>query len=221
MKSTVYLYICNQLQGLPQIALFFSTLLLDLNLLKYWWLITHSLPRHGRFCYLTETLIKSQCSAQQSHPKVRCQNQEYFNLHDFTRKQITKIRLNEIQTWLKLHQGQFWKPQNMRSSLNNNIYLLKLKIWSKCSEKVQVFSFILTKILLISLFLTSDFRRVCWILHWLLVIVSVRYQNRPCLGREWVIDHQYLRRFWCNNRALQNNAFYGKRCISIHKKYAY
>ena len=100
--------------------------------------------------------------------------------------------------------------------MNNNIYLLKLKIWSKCSEKVQVFSFILTKILLISLFLTSDFRRVCWVLHWLLVIVSVRYQNRPCLGREWVIDHQYLRRFRCNNRVLQNNAFYGKRCIIFH-----
>ena len=46
-----------------------------------------------------KNLIKSQCSAQQSHLKVRCQKQEYFNLHDFTRKQMTKIRLNEIQTW--------------------------------------------------------------------------------------------------------------------------
>ena len=138
-----------------------STLLLDLNLLKYWWPITHSLPRHGRFWYLKETLIKSQCSAPQSHLKVRCQNQEYFNLHDLTRKQKTKIQIKWAPDMIKSHQGQFWKPQNMRNSLNNNIYLLKLKIWSKCSEKVQVFSFILTKILLISLFLTSDFRRVC------------------------------------------------------------
>ena len=100
----------------------------------------------------------------------------------------------------------------MRNSLNNNIFLLKLKILStKCN-----FSFILTKycqILQVSSFLTSDFRRVCWVQHWLLVIVSFRYQNRPCLGREWVIDHQYLRRFRSHNRVLKNNAIYGRRCI--------
>ena len=99
----------------------------------------------------------------------------------------------------------------MRNSLNNNIFLLKLKIWStKCN-----FSFILTKycqILQVTSFLTSDFRRVCWVQHWLLVIVSFRYQNRPCLGREWVIDHQYLRRFRSHNRVLKNNAIYGRRC---------
>ena len=114
---------------------------------------------------------------------------------------------------IKSHQGEFWKPQNMRNLMNNNIFLLRLKIWWKCSEKVQFFSFILIKILLISLFLTSESRRVFGVLQWLLVTVSVRYQNRPCLGREWVIDHQYLRRFRCNNRVLHNNAFYGKRCI--------
>ena len=158
-------------------------------------------------------MIKSQCSAQQSHLKVRCQNQEYFNLHDLTRKQKTKIQIKWAPDMIKSHQGQFWKPQNMRNSMNNNIFLLRLKIWSKCSEKVQFFSFILIKILLISLFLTSESRRVFGVLQWLLIKVSVRYQNRPCLGREWVIDHQYLRRFRSNNRVLQNNAIYGRRCI--------
>ena len=38
-------------------AIICSTLLLGLNLLKYWWFITHSLPRHGWFLYLTETFI--------------------------------------------------------------------------------------------------------------------------------------------------------------------
>ena len=37
-----------------------------------------------------------QCSTKSS--KVRCQNQEYFKFHDFTRKQMAKIRLNEFQT---------------------------------------------------------------------------------------------------------------------------
>ena len=56
------------------------------------------------------------------------------------------------------------------------------------------------------------FRWLCWALHWLFIKVSVRYQNRPCLGREWVISHQYLRRFRSNNRVLQNNAFNRKPC---------
>ena len=77
---------------------------------------------------------------------------------------------------IKSHQGQFWKPQDMRNSIDN---------------------------------------RVFGVLQWLLIKVSVRYQNRPCLGREWVIDHQYLRRFRSNNRVLQNNAIYGKRCIKL------
>ena len=100
----------------------------------------------------------------------------------------------------------------MRNLMNNNIFLLRLKIWWKCSEKVQFFSFILIKILLISLFLTSESRRVFGVLQWLLIKVSVRYQNRPCLGREWVIGHQHLRRFRSNNRVLQNIAIYGRPC---------
>ena len=41
--------------------------------------MTHSLPRHGRFLYLTETLIKSKYSAQQSHPKSDVKNEDISN----------------------------------------------------------------------------------------------------------------------------------------------
>ena len=114
---------------------------------------------------------------------------------------------------VKITSGTVLKSSEHEEFIEQQYFSLEIKDLIKMFWKVQVFSFILTKILLISLFLTSDFRRVCWVLHWLLVIVSVRYQNRPCLGREWVIDHQYLRRFRCNNRVLQNNAIYGKRCM--------
>ena len=162
---------------------------MDLNLLKYWWLITHSLPRHGRFCYLTETLIKSQCSAQQSQLKVKCQNQEYFNLHDLTGKQKTKIQIKWAPDMIKSHQGQFWKHQNMRNSLNNNIFLLKLKIWSKCSEKCKFF--------------LSFWPKYCWYPYfWHLnqgefLGYYSDFWSKFLLGTKskWVIDHQYLRTF--------------------------
>ena len=41
--------------------------------------MTPSLPRHGRFLYRTETLIKSQCSAQQSQPKSDVKNEDISN----------------------------------------------------------------------------------------------------------------------------------------------
>ena len=60
--------------------LFCSTLLLHLNLLKYWWSMTHSLPRHGRFWYLTETMTKSQCSTQQTLLKSDVKNKDISNI---------------------------------------------------------------------------------------------------------------------------------------------
>ena len=113
---------------------------------------------------------------------------------------------------VKITSGTVLKSSEHEEFIEQQYFSLEIKDLIKMFWKVQVFSFILTKILLISLFLTSDFRRVCWVLQWLLVIVSVRYKNRPCLGREWVINHQYLRRFRSNNRVLQNNAICGKRC---------
>ena len=41
--------------------------------------MTHSLPRHGRFLYLTETLMESKYSAQQSHPKSDVKNEDISN----------------------------------------------------------------------------------------------------------------------------------------------
>ena len=47
-------------------------------------------------------------------------------------------------------------------------------------------------ILPISLILTSHSGWPCWPWYWLNIRVSVRYRNRPCLGRKWVIGHQIL-----------------------------
>ena len=41
--------------------------------------MTPSLPRHGRFLYQTETLIKSQYSAQHSQPKSDVKNEDISN----------------------------------------------------------------------------------------------------------------------------------------------
>ena len=119
---------------------------------------------------------------------------------------------------VKITSGTVLKSSEHEEFIEQQYFSLGIKDLIKMFWKVQVFSFILTKILLISLFLTSDFRRVCWVLQWLLVIVSVRYKNRPCLGREWVINHQYLRRFRSNNRVLQNNAICGKQPIKCRVK---
>ena len=46
----------------------------------YWWSITHSLPRHGRFLYLTETMTKSHCSTQQTLLKSDVKNKDISNI---------------------------------------------------------------------------------------------------------------------------------------------
>ena len=79
------------LQRLPKIALFFSTLLWDLNLLKYWWSITHSLPRHGRFWYLKETITKSQCCTQQTLLKSDVKNEDTCNIWQYLVKMKEKL----------------------------------------------------------------------------------------------------------------------------------
>ena len=55
-------------------------------------------------------------------------------------------------------------------------------------------------ILPISLILTSHSWWPCWPWYWLNIRVSVRYRNRPCLGRKWVIGHQIL----CNIRSYKS-----------------
>ena len=43
------------LQGVSVKVSFSPSMSQGLNLIKSWWSMTLSLPRHGRFCYLTET----------------------------------------------------------------------------------------------------------------------------------------------------------------------
>ena len=42
--------------------------------------MTHSLPRHGRFLYLTETMTKSHCSTQQTLLKSDVKNKDISNI---------------------------------------------------------------------------------------------------------------------------------------------
>ena len=95
-------------------------------------------------------------------------------------------------------------------------FFLKIKDLTNMLWKCKFFPSILSQLLLISSFLTSDLGWLCWALYLLLIKVSVRYKNRPCLGREWVIDHQYLRRLRSNNRVLQIIAFLDTHGISFN-----
>ena len=179
---------------------------MGLNLFKYWWSLTHSLPRHGRFWYLKEILIKSQYSAQQSHPKsdVKIKNisnsmispgnkwQKSDSLSSRHDKNHIKDSFEYLRTW-GIHKPQY--------------FILKIKDLTNMLWYCKFFPSILSQVLQISSFLTSDLGWLCWALYLLLIKVSVRYKNRPCLGREWVIDHQYLRRLRSNNRVLQIIAF--------------
>ena len=64
-------------------------------------------------------------------------------------------------------------------------------------------------ILPISLILTSHSGWPCWPWYWLNIRVSVRYRNRPCLGRKWVIGHQILWNISPYKSLLEN---FGKNC---------
>ena len=47
----------NKIQGVSVKVPFSPSMSQGLNLIKYWWSMTLSLPRHGLFCYLTETFM--------------------------------------------------------------------------------------------------------------------------------------------------------------------
>ena len=80
-------------------TLFCSTLLLDLNLPKYWWSITHSLPRHGQYWYLTETLTKNQCSAQQTLLKSDVKNEHISNIWSKWKKKLALFQSILIKSY--------------------------------------------------------------------------------------------------------------------------
>ena len=121
-------------------AIIYSPLLLGLNLFKYWWSLTHSLPRHGRFWYLKEILIKSQYSAQQSHPKsdVKIKNisnsmispgnkwQKSDSMSSRHDKNHIKDSFESLRTW-GIHKPQYFFYYNQR--------------FDQHVVKIQVFSF--------------------------------------------------------------------------------
>ena len=62
VKVTFHLKMCvnwkqTVIQGVSVKVTFSPSMSQGLNLIKYWWSMTLFLPRHGRFCYLTETFM--------------------------------------------------------------------------------------------------------------------------------------------------------------------
>ena len=158
---------------------------------KYWWPMTHSLPRHGRFLYLTETLKFSQYCGLQGHPKWEVNFRDFVNIPIFGQNSFFQIRFFGHQMCLKAHLGQFWKHLKHRSSMKS-IFNHKFKRFSPNFAKIPTFFFNFDQILSISLILSSHFGWPCRPHCWLYLRVSVRYKNRPCLGRKWVMGQHHL-----------------------------
>ena len=139
---------------------------------KWCWPITLSLPRHGRFLYLKETLKFSQHCVLHGHLKWEVNFWDFVNIPINGQNSFFQIRFFGFQMCLKAHLGQFWKHLKQR--------------------KIPTFSLILIKYGQYALF---------WLLTWggpvghtidLTSEFLLGKQNRPCLGRKWVIGHQYL-----------------------------
>ena len=67
LVNKVYRQETKKLQSVQFLATFSRSLLHGLPFHNYWWPMTHFLPRHGRFLYLTETLRLSQYYGHQGH----------------------------------------------------------------------------------------------------------------------------------------------------------
>ena len=123
---------------------------------KYWWPMTHSLPRHGRFLYLKETLKFSQHCVLHGHLKWEVNFWDFVNIPIFGQNSFFQIRFFGFQMCLKAHLGQFWKHLKQRSSMKS-IFNHKFKRFSPNLAKIPTFSLILNKYGQYALF---------WLLTW-------------------------------------------------------
>ena len=154
--------------------------------------MTHFLSRHGRFLYLTETLRLSQYNGQQGHPEWEVKIRDIGNIPLFKLKLIPSIQIAWLPGVIKTSSRTVLETFETQELNENNSYPISSKIGSKFCEDSKQFSFNFAQILSISLILTSHSGWPCYPLYWLNIRVSVRYRNRPCLGRKWVIGHQIL-----------------------------
>ena len=106
------------LQGVQRLQHFMICLFQRLDVLKYSYQMVHSLARHGRFDYLTETFRLSQCDALQSHPNSEVKIKHMHNIPLLGHSSFFKFLLFGFQMCLNPLQGQFWKPQKLRNVLN-------------------------------------------------------------------------------------------------------
>ena len=82
-----------QVQGVQFLATFSRRLLEGLIFHNYWWPMTHFLPRHGRFMYLTETLMLSPYYGQQGHSEWEVKIEYIGNIPPFSFKLIPSIQI--------------------------------------------------------------------------------------------------------------------------------
>ena len=124
-------------------------------------------------------------------PQVRSQNKAYWPYLIKIKEKVgifAKFGENLLNLWLKIDFIEllcFKCFQNCPKCAFKHIWWPKNLIWK---NKFWPNIGILTK----SLKLINHFGWPCSPQYWLNFRVSVRYRNRPCLGREWVIGHQYL-----------------------------
>ena len=144
-------------------------------------------------------------------PHVRSQNKGYWEYLIKIKENngiLPKFGTNLLNFWLtivfikllcykslknchKYGSKHIWKPSNLN--------------WrNECQANIEIFS--------ISLILTSHWGWPCRPHYWLILRVPFRYQNRPCLGRKWVICNQYLWNTSPWKRLLQKGTFRGTPC---------
>ena len=75
--------------------------------------------------YLTETLIKSQYWAPQSHPPVKCQNQDYFQITWFYHNTILNIQMKWVPDVIKNTSRTFLKTSESEEFIGHNIFSKK------------------------------------------------------------------------------------------------
>ena len=103
-------WILHRIQGVIWLQHFMICLCQRLDVLKYSYQMVHSLARHGRFDYLTESFRLSQYNALQSHPNLEVKIKHMHNIPLSGQASFFKFLLFGFQMCLNPHQGQFWKP---------------------------------------------------------------------------------------------------------------
>ena len=72
-------------------------------------------------------------------PESQMSKSRIFQFTWFNKETNDKNQIKWDPDMIKSHQGQFWKPQNIRNSMNNNIFLLRLRFDQNVLKKCKFF----------------------------------------------------------------------------------